>query len=253
MPQWYSRSLRNKLFLVRIPFFSKTKSSREQSISLILKEKFGVRIKNMGLYVQALCHKSAAKNVHKNRRLSNERLEFLGDAIIDSIVAEYLYQMHPDAEEGDMTKMKSRIVSRANLNKAAVNMNLHILIETDAQAAQSQKSLGGNAFEAIIGAIYLDRGYRAAKTSTLFALKNFAELGNVQSQDVDFKSQLYEEAHKKNVEVYFKTVSIDSNKGTHLFGSTVIWKGEQLSKGEGTSKKKAEQEAAKQALRNIGG
>jgi ribonuclease-3 len=251
MPPWFSKSLRNKLFLVRIPFFNPYKSSREKRIAAILKGKFGVRIRKMELYTQALCHKSAAKNVHKNRKLSNERLEFLGDAVIDSIVADHLYRTHPDAEEGDMTKMKSRIVSRINLNKAAVNMDLHLLVETDAQAFHSQKSLGGNALEAIIGAIYLDRGYASAKSAVLFALKNFAELGNVKSQDIDFKSRLYEQAHKKGAEIFFKTEPIESSGGTHLFGSSVIWKGKRLSTGEGTSKKKAEQNAAKEALRNI--
>ncbi|MCZ4407739.1 ribonuclease III [Cryomorphaceae bacterium 1068] len=231
--------------------FSRSKSTREKEIIHLLVNSFGVRPKKISYYCQAFCHKSAARNIHNDRKLSNERLEFLGDAIIDSVVAEYLYRAHPSAEEGEMTKMKSRIVSRINLNKTAVEMGIHLLIETDLQATNSRESISGNAFEAVVGAIYLDRGYAKAKISVLNVLKRYANLGRIQNMENDFKSRLYEEAHRLGAKVYFKTIPVTSEKGAHQFLSKVIWNNDELGNGKGSSKKRAEQKASEQALIKI--
>ncbi len=231
--------------------FSRPKSSRDKEIKHLLVNSFGIRPKEISLYRQAFCHKSAARNIHNDRQLSNERLEFLGDAIIDSVVAEYLYRAHPSAEEGEMTKMKSRIVSRINLNKTAVEMGLHLLIETDLQATNARESISGNAFEAVVGAIYLDKGYAKAKTSVLSVLKRYANLGRIQNTESDFKSRLYEEAHRLSAKVFFKTTAVNSEKGSHQFLSRVIWNSDEIGKGHGSSKKRAEQKAAEQALVKI--
>ncbi|MEM9052530.1 MAG: ribonuclease III domain-containing protein, partial [Bacteroidota bacterium] len=190
---------------------------------------------------------------HKNRHLSNERLEFLGDAIIDAVVAEFLYSKHPKAEEGELTKMKSRIVSRANLNAIAITIGVDGLIETDVQAANSTKSIAGNAFEAIIGAVYLDRGYLKAKNATLSVLKNHADLGSVSETESDYKSRLYEQAHRLDAKVFFNTKPINSERGTHKFTAQALWNGEVVGQGQGSSKKRAEQQAAQEAFENING
>lgn len=231
--------------------FFRSKSTREKEIASLLRQSFGVKPKSLLLYQQAFCHKSAARNIHNNRHLSNERLEFLGDAVIDCAIAEYLYRKHPESEEGEMTKMKSRIVSRANLNKTAVTMGLHSLIETDLQATNSRQSISGNAFEAVIGAIYLDRGYEKAKTATLRALKLYANLGRLQNTETDFKSRLYEEAHRMDAKVFYKTAPMDAEKGCHQFVSRVIWNGDAIGRGQGSSKKRAEQNASEEALAKI--
>jgi len=229
----------------------RSKSARDREIERLLRKSFGIRPKEKAVYRQAFCHKSAARNIHNDRHLSNERLEFLGDAIIDSVVAEYLYKTHPAAEEGEMTKMKSRIVSRINLSKTAVEMGLHTLIETDSQAADSRQLISGNAFEALVGAIYLDKGYKKAKTAILYALTRYANLGSLQNTESDFKSRLHEEAHRLKAKVFFKTAPINSEKGSHRFLSRVIWNSDEIGKGHGSSKKRAEQTAAEQALIKI--
>ncbi|MGB6035920.1 MAG: ribonuclease III [Cryomorphaceae bacterium] len=252
MPLWYSKNSRSNLFLVGLKsFFFRSKSIRDKEITYLLLHSFGIRPKKISLYHQAFCHKSAARNIHNDRKLSNERLEFLGDAIIDSVVAEYLYRAHPNAEEGEMTKMKSRIVSRINLNKTAVEMGLHLLIETDLQATNSRESISGNAFEAVVGAIYLDKGYAKVNACVIGVLKQYANLGSIQNTESDFKSRLYEEAHRLGAKVIFKTSPVNSEKGSHQFMSRVIWNNEEKGKGKGSSKKRAEQKAAEQALIKI--
>lgn len=231
--------------------FFRSASSRDKDIHRLLKTAFGTTPKRMSLYRQAFCHKSAARNVHSDRHASNERLEFLGDAIIDSVVAEYLYRRHPKAEEGEMTKMKSRIVSRINLNNTANAIGLNKLIETDAQANGSRDSISGNAFEAVVGALYLDRGYEKTQKAVLNALKLYANLGSLQKTETDFKSRLFEEAHRLNVKVYFKTAPISSEKGSHRFSAKVIWDSQEIGRGQGSSKKRAEQKAAQEALAKI--
>lgn len=252
MPLLCSVDSRSNLSLVNIKaLFFRSKSERDKQIQYLLKQTFEVKPKEISLYRRALCHKSAARNVYKDRHSSNERLEFLGDAIIDSVVAEYLYRSSPTAEEGELTKMKSRIVSRINLNRTAVAIGLDALIETDAQATNSRQSISGNAFEAVVGAIYLDKGYKKAKTAILHALTQHANLGRLQNTESDFKSRLHEEAHRLGAKVFFKTAPVSSEKGTHRFVSEVIWNSDKIGNGRGSSKKRAEQKAAEEALKKI--
>lgn len=252
MPRLCSVNLRSNSFLVNFKsFFFRSKSDRDRQIERLLGETFRIHPKEMSLYRRALCHKSAARNIHRDRKLSNERLEFLGDAIIDSVVAEYLYRSHPVAEEGELTKMKSRIVSRISLNRTAVAIGLDALIETDAQATNSRQSISGNAFEAVVGAIYLDRGYKKAKLAILNALTQYANLGSLQNTESDFKSRLHEEAHRLGAKVFFKTAPVSAEKGTHRFFSQVIWNSDEMGNGHGSSKKRAEQKAAEEALKKI--
>lgn len=231
--------------------FRKSTSRREKEIILLLKKSFSVRPVNLLLYKQALCHKSAARNIHDNPEMSNERLEFLGDAVIDVAVADFLYLNNPKAEEGEMTQMKSRIVSRENLNHTAIQIGLHKLLETDLQADNSRESICGNAFEALIGAIYLDHGYGKARKSTLKVLEKFSNMKELQRKESDFKSRLYEEAHRLKSDLSFHTRSLDAAKGAHLFESIARLNNRAVGKGKGSSKKKAEQRAAEEALEKI--
>jgi len=231
--------------------FRKSTSPREKLISTFLKRSFFVRPRKTELYAQALCHKSAARNVHNRPELSNERLEFLGDAVIDVVVADFLYAKYPEAEEGELTKMKSRIVSRESLNAMASKMGLDVLIDTDQQAAKSKQSISGNAFEALIGAIYLDHGYATAKKTTLKVFEKYTGAEDLERKEKDFKSRLFEEAHRLRVELSFVTEAEDAYKGSHHFKAEAHFNGNLMGRGEGSSKKKAEQRAAQQALKKI--
>lgn len=228
-------------------FFKSYKSDREREIAALLKD-LRIPFYNIQLYLVAMRHKSAARNIHNNPEISNERLEFLGDAILDATVADYLYQKYPSAEEGDMTKIKSRIVSRNNLNGIAGEMGVDAILETDLQATHSRGSIAGNALEAIFGAMYLDLGFAKTNKYILKLMERFADLDKVEDQESDFKSRLFEEAHKRRQDLYFRTRHQESAGNSKLFKAEAYLDKEKLGEGIGSSKKKAEQEAAKKGL-----
>lgn len=217
----------------------------------ILARNFSISFGDLQLYLQALRHKSAARNIYDKPEMSNERLEFLGDAILDAIVANYLFDKYPEAEEGDLTKMKSRIVSRNNLNRIALEMGIADLIETDTQAAQAKESIAGNALEAFFGAIYIDLGYKKTRQSIIRLFESYADLDAIEFEEADFKSRLYEEAHRRKVSLSFATRTSGSNGSDNMFVSEAFLANSAMGKGTGTSKKRAEQNAAKVALENL--
>jgi ribonuclease-3 len=225
-------------------------SSDQQEVAASLKKILGFRPGKIEIYFKALRHKSAARNIHNDPGLSNERLEFLGDAILDAAVAEYLYYKYENAEEGELTQMKSRIVSRKNLNEMAASTGINPLLETDMQATHSRKSIGGNALEALFGAMYIDLGYVKTRKNMLKMLNRYTDLAALEDEEVDFKSRLYEMAHQKKTGIDFKTKTHDG-KNRKQFTSVVFYDREPIGEGSGTSKKKAEQQAAREGLRKL--
>lgn len=183
--------------------------------------------------------------------MSNERLEFLGDAILDAVVADYLYAKYPNAEEGELTQMKSRIVSRTNLNSIAQKMGIDSLIETDTQAMHSRNSIAGNALEALFGAMYLDLRYADSRKSILYVLDKFGNVDNVEDRESDFKSRLYEEAHRLKVELRFQTHLLHEKDGVKTFISKALLDSNKVGEGTGSSKKKAEQRASEEGLTHL--
>lgn len=236
-----------------IRLFRKPRNARQTELNRLLRKSLGVKPKDIDLYVLAMRHKSAARNLHNRPELSNERLEFLGDAILDAAVADHLYLEHPDSEEGMLTQMKSRIVSRANLNRMAKQMGINDLIETDLQATNSRESIAGNALEALLGAMYLDLGYAETRKRILYMLDKYTDLKQLADRETDFKSRLYEEAHKMKKRIRFETQTENVSNGTHKFSSKVFLDDEFMGRGQGTSKKKAEQSASKEAIRALTG
>lgn len=231
--------------------FRSFKNERERKVIDLLTKSLHISYRNLSLYHTALRHKSAARNIYQNPEMSNERLEFLGDAILDSVVAEYLFDKYPHAEEGELTQMKSRIVSRTSLNRIAKEMGVDILIETDAQAAKARDSLSGNALEALFGAIFIDLGYKRTRKAIMRMLNTFADLNKIEYQDPDFKSRLYEEAHKRKSDLVFDTRMDKNEDGVRTFKSEVYMNNNKLGEGVGSSKKRAEQRASQQGLQNV--
>lgn len=232
-------------------FFKKFKSERERQIFDLITGSFGVSPRKIDLYITALRHKSAAKNIHNGNAPSNERLEFLGDAVLDAAVADYLYMKYPEAEEGEMTKIKSRIVSRVNLNLMARQMGVPNLLETDSQAARAKDSIAGNALEALFGAMYCDLGYPKTRIATMQALNKYTDLDTLEYEEADFKSRLFEEAHKRKMDLRFDTSPSTTSNGDKYFISVVFFGEQRAGKGKGSSKKRAEQSAAEAALENL--
>lgn len=219
----------------------------------MLETALNVHIRKIDFYIMALRHKSAARNIHNLPESSNERLEFLGDAILDAAVAHYLYDQFSEAEEGELTQIKSRIVSRSNLNKLAQKIGIGPLLETDLQATHSRDSIGGNALEALFGAMYLDLGYGKTHNAILHLLHSQADLKQIANQESDFKSRLYEEAHRLKQNLNFKTIGFEPTANKKRFRSEVFLNGNKLGEGEGSSKKKAEQNAARLGIEKLNG
>lgn len=234
----------------RFPFFRKKDSNKE--IQAFVKKAFGFLPGDTSLYEQALRHSSAAMKIRPGLKNSNERLEFLGDAILDSIVAHYLYNKYPMLPEGELTKMKSKVVRRENLNMVGYTLRVHEFLKLNLGKQDMHDSIVGNALEAIIGAIYLDKGYNTTRDVVLRLLKQHG-LDTRVHDDVDYKSKLHEWCQKQRKSMDFRVIAHRNEGGTSYYKVLLLISNEESGTGEGTSKKVAEQKAAKQACEKIFG
>ncbi len=205
------------------------------------------------LYQEAMTHRSSSIRSKEGRRINNERLEFLGDAILDAIVADILYKRFKYKKEGFLTSTRSRIVQRETLNKLAVELNLDRFIISSTRNFAHNTNIYGDALEALIGAIYLDQGYRVAKKFVFETLiKEHLNMEKVLKNEVDFKSRLIEWGQKNKVDVLFELVDSSYDKENNpIFTSSAIVGGMHLGSGVGYSKKESHQLASKEALENL--
>lgn len=208
---------------------------------------------NITLYDQALLHKSSSIKLKDGRWINNERLEFLGDAILDAIVADIVFKEFEYKKEGFLTNMRSKIVQRETLNKLALEIGLDKLIKTSTRSTTPNTHMYGNALEALIGAIYLDQGYRIAKSFVLERLiRQHLNIETVAEQEANYKSRLIEWSQKQKISVSFDLIDsfVDSNN-TPIFKTAVVILGEQAGVGTGYSKKESQQKAAKEAFNKL--
>lgn len=228
-------------------FWKKSKLEQENPHLQELLKIIKIKPNNPEVYLQALRHKSVYESSFQN----NERLEFLGDSILDSVVAEILYQKYPQAKEGFLTRIRSRIVSRTSLNNFGISLHLHELLEVQMSREITETSLSGNALEALIGAIYIDQGFGVTNEFIREKLiKPYINFDQLLTQEPDPKSRLIEKSQKYKVRVLFQT-SILKNEDPQAFVCTVVYNGEEIAEAFGKSKKKAEQKAAAEALRKL--
>jgi ribonuclease-3 len=207
---------------------------------------------NLSLYKLAFIPKSAQQKNPSGNRLNNERLEYLGDAVLDAIVANYLFNRYPEGDEGFMTKLRARIVKRKNLDYLATKIGIPALLNSGFEAGTSSKHMYGNAFEALMGAIYLDRGFWAArKFFEKKVLKKHMDLVQLAKKDPDYKSRIIEWTQKNRVEITFESKEEHQPGKGPSFVSVIRLNEEEKGAGRGDSKKEAEQQAAKEALKNI--
>ncbi|MEZ5070177.1 MAG: ribonuclease III [Bacteroidales bacterium] len=209
--------------------------------------------RRLSLYRLAFIPKSALVGQKEGHPMNNERLEYLGDAILDAIVAEYLYTHFPEMDEGFMTKLRARIVKRKNLDQVASLMDIPRLITLGTRKEINSKHIYGNALEALVGAIYLDRGYPLARRFFVRkVMQQHMDLARLIRKDSDYKSRIIEWAQKNRVEAVFesKEEHIDHSKSPS-FVSVIRLGSDECGTGRGSSKKEAEQQAAKQALKTI--
>ncbi len=208
---------------------------------------------NISLYEQAFLHKSSSIEAGDGRWLNNERLEFLGDAILDAVVADILFKHFPNRREGFLTNTRSKIVQRENMNRIALKMGLQNMVVYSAKLNSHHNHLYGNALEALIGAVYLDQGYEVCYTfiEEIF-IKKHINLDNIARKEVNFKSSLIEWSQKNKLEVYFDLIeSFMDNEGNPVFQTAITLSGNQIGVGIGYSKKESQQNAAKMAIRKL--
>jgi len=205
------------------------------------------------LYEQAVLHKSSSIKLKDGRWINNERLEFLGDAILDAIVADIVFKEFEYKKEGFLTNMRSKIVQRETLNKLALDLGLDKLIKTSARTSTHKTHMYGNALEALIGAIYLDQGYRIAKRFVHERLiKELLNMENVLQQEINFKSKLIEWSQKNKIPIEFRLLnSYTDELNNPVFISSVFIYDIEGGTGKGFSKKESHQKAAEEALLKI--
>jgi ribonuclease-3 len=223
----------------------------------LLEQRLGYVIKYRVYFLQALTHRSYLQFISEPGMQSNERLEFLGDAVLDLVIGEYLYREFQNLPEGDLTKLRSRLVSGAALAKHASELGLDqfMLLSTSAQNALTRGSMTllADAYEAVIAAIYLDGGMDAARNFIYRHIITHTQRDELMLSDTNYKSMLleYVQSQKKGVPRYL-TVSEDGPNHARIFNVEVIVGGIVHGAGKGHSKKEAEQMAAQMALRELG-
>ena len=204
----------------------------------------------------AFRHRSAAVMLKNGTKNSNERLEFLGDAVLGSVIAEELFKRYPYKSEGFLTEMRSKIVSRANLNQLSRKLGLNELIEFDSKIINypaKQGSLLGDAFEALIGAVYLDKGYDFTHSFILQRIiKPHVDIHTLENTETNFKSKLIEWCQRHGKDVTFELIANNEGESSKLFTIQVTVDGENKGSGRDYNKKNAEKLAAEKACEALG-
>ena len=244
----FSRSmLSNLIDRVRLPF------RKEKELYSSLFEILGFYPRNIGYYKLALMHKSVMRRGANGKPVNNERLEFLGDAILDAIVGDIVYRHFPGKREGFLTNTRSKLVQRETLNRLAQEMGISRLILSSGHSSSHNSYMGGNAFEALVGAIYLDRGYASCmRFMEKRILAKMINIDKVAYKEVNFKSKLIEWSQKNRVKLDFivKEQGKDKN-GSPFFLFCVELEGIEGCKGRGYSKKESQQLASKLTLERL--
>ena len=246
---WYSRSMRLKDIIdrIKLPF------RKEKELFSALYAILGFYPRNIEYYKQALMHKSIRKRNDKGKPLNNERLEFLGDAILDAAVGYIVYRHYGGKREGFLTNTRSKLVSRDTLGKLANEMGLGQLLVSSGHSTSHNSYVEGNAFEALVGAIYLDRGYDAClEFFEKRVLGKYINLDKVAFKEVNFKSKLLEWSQKNRVRMEFQMLKqLKDDNGSPIFSFQVMLEGIEGEKGNGYSKKEAQQMASRETLQRL--
>jgi len=227
--------------------------STDRESYLIFYSILGFYPKDISYYKQALMHKSFSKLSDKGRPINNERLEFLGDAILDAVVGDIVYRHFKGKHEGFLTNTRSKIVQRETLNKLAVQIGLDKLVQYHTHSSSHNNYMYGNAFEALIGAIYLDQGYdRCMEFFSEKIVKNYIDLDKMARKEMNFKSRLIEWSQKNKISLSFELIQQEMDKSFNpIFRSEILIEGLSAGVGTGYSKKESQQNAAQTALKRL--
>ena len=230
-------------------FFSAKDKRLATSIQLIL----GSKPLNLSLYRLALTPAGLGEETDKGFRKSNERLEFLGDAILGAVIAEYLFKKYPYRDEGFLTETRSKLVNRETLNEVGIKIGLKKTLQqvVDNRQFVGNKSLYGDILEAFLGAVYLDRGYAFSKKLILQRILIHLDLEGMVTTVSNHKSKVIEWSQREGNQVEFQVVQVNSNQRYKEFVVAIVVNGEEVAQGKGETKKKAEQEASKNACEKL--
>ena len=232
---------------IKLPF------RKEKELFSSLYKILGFYPRHIDLYKQALLHKSVGKRNDKGKPLNNERLEFLGDAILDAVVGDIVFRHFEGKREGFLTNTRSKLVSRDTLGKLSKEMGIPQLIMSAGHSTSHNNYMNGNAFEALVGAIYLDRGYGACmRFMKKRILAHLINIDKVAYKEVNFKSKLLEWSQKNRVKMEFRDLEQSrDDKNSPVFTTQVFIEGLEGCKGTGYSKKESQQNAAKDTLQRL--
>ncbi|MBQ3699433.1 MAG: ribonuclease III [Prevotella sp.] len=233
---------------VKLPF------RKEKELFSTLYDILGFYPRNIDVYKQALLHKSAGRRNEKGRPVNNERLEFLGDAILDAVVGDIVFRHFDGKREGFLTNTRSKLVSRNTLGKLAQEMGIDRLVKSADHSTSHNSYKSGNAFEALVGAIYLDRGYDACmRFMEKRILAQLINIDKVAYKEVNFKSKLLEWSQKNRVRLEFRELAQDKDRetGSPVFTTQVFIEDIEGCTGTGYSKKESHQKASKDTLQRL--
>lgn len=237
--------------MFRLFDFFKKNTKPSKGLEGYIHKNFGYHIKDLTLFETALTHKSFSNT--KQDLESNERLEYLGDTVIDLIVADYLYANFPKKDEGYLTMVKAKIVNRKMLAYIGGELELRNHINYDSGRSIRLETLEGNALEAIIGAMYLEAGYNQCKKSFLsHILEKYIDFDEVLTQEIDFKSTLLIWAQKNKIALKFVITDDAKKENDFIYSAKATINGKDWGQGKGKSKKEAEQHASKETLQLLG-
>jgi ribonuclease-3 len=230
--------------------FNFSRNTHNKEFCYSLKDVLGYKPKNLIYYERALTHKSLREVNNYGVVVNNERLEYLGDSVLDTVVADFLFNKFPNEDEGFLTNLRSKIVKRKHLDSLGAKLGLDILIKSKIRGSKIHSHVLGNALEALVGAIYLDRGYKYSKFFIIEVLiKKHVDIEELITTEENFKSRLIEYVQREKVDLVFDTQDTSNKRGK--FEAKVILDTKEKGSGIGNSKKEAEQNAAENALKNI--
>lgn len=231
--------------------FRKYQDEHERKVAQFLKSILGIRPKNVDFYNMALIHRSASDStIVEGHFVNNERLEFLGDAVLDAIIGEYLFRKFPFKPEGELTEMRSKLVCRERLGMLSRKLHLEEIITINPHA--HAKCAGGDAFEALVGALFLDKGYNKTKNIVLKKLFfPFLDVDAVLEEESNFKSKIINWAQKQHKKVTFDHEVAENQRDRKLYRVKLMMDGKVIAEGLDYTVKKAEKVAAERACEKL--
>jgi ribonuclease-3 len=228
--------------------FSKSRSLEDGIFFNSIQEILGFTPKNLEYYKKSFTHRSSNRQDEKGNPINYERLEFLGDAMLSSVIAAYLFSKAPAGDEGYLTKMRSKIVSREHLNELGKDLNLVRFIESKVPLHNFGENIHGNIFESLVGAIYLDRGYEyCEKFIQKRVIVPYVDIARLEGKVISYKSLLIEWCQKEKKQFHYDIFEDNGIDGQRLFGVKFSIDDKVVAKARATSKKKAEEKASQRA------